>query len=220
MPAIIFSHGFDGNHSNFGHYADTFAKMGYVIYRFDFCGGSDNSKSDGKTTDMSIFTERTDLEAVIKTVRELPYVDKNNITLIGASQGGAVSAITASKNSDKINGMVLLFPGFVIPDDAIGEFGDLKNVPDTYSKWGVTLGRTFAQGLFDYDIYEDIKGFYKDVLIIHGDCDEIVPISYSRKALKVYPSAQLKVIKGGGHGFFGANNETAINYIKEYLSTH
>ena len=46
--------------------------------------------------DMSIFTERADLEAVIHMMQEQPFVDEENIFLMGTSQGGAVSAITAA----------------------------------------------------------------------------------------------------------------------------
>ena len=33
------------------------------------------------------------------------------------------------------------------------------------------------------------------MLLIHGDADSIVPLSYSERALEVYPSAELKVIE-------------------------
>ena len=53
---------------------------------------------------------------------------------------------------------------------------------------------------------------------MHGDADDIVPLSYSRKAVKTYSSATLKVIKGAGHGFDGAEEDKAIKYILSYLN--
>ena len=77
-------------------YVIELAKLGYAAYCFDFCGGSVmGSKSDGKTTDMSVLTEVADLEAVIAHIRSLPYT--GNKPLMGCSQGGFVSAITAAK---------------------------------------------------------------------------------------------------------------------------
>ncbi len=82
MPAVIFSHGFGGNHSVGTQYAEALAEHGYVVYCFDFCGGSSGSRSDGSTLEMSVFTEQADLEAVIAMIQELEYVDSENLFLI------------------------------------------------------------------------------------------------------------------------------------------
>lgn len=77
----------------------------------------------------------------------------------------------------------------------------------------MNVGKTYFKDLLDYDIYEDIKAYKKKVLIVHGDADDIVPLSYSRKAVKIYSSASLKVIKGAGHGFDGTDEDKAVRYI-------
>lgn len=56
------------------------------------------------------------------------------------------------------------------------------------------------------------------VLIVHGDADDIVPLSYSRKAVKTYSSADLKVIQGAGHGFYEVEEDKAVEYILSYLN--
>ena len=55
-PAIIFSHGFGGNHQAMEYYCKQFAALGYATYCYDFCGGSvgDTGKSDGDSLAMSI----------------------------------------------------------------------------------------------------------------------------------------------------------------------
>ena len=58
MPAIIYSHGFGGSHQYGIQYAEAMAARGYVVYCFDFCGGSPGSRSDGSTLEMSLFTEQ------------------------------------------------------------------------------------------------------------------------------------------------------------------
>ena len=67
MPAVIFSHGFGGNYQVGTQYARGLAAKGYVVYCFDFCGGSPDSRSDGSTLEMSIFTEQKDLEIELIT---------------------------------------------------------------------------------------------------------------------------------------------------------
>lgn len=79
------------------------------------------------------------------------------------------------------------------------------------------MGRFYFEPLLGYDIYGEIGNYRRDVLLIHGDQDSIVPLSSSERALEVYPSAQLKVIPGGGHGFHGEDARQTAEYIVEYL---
>lgn len=218
MPAVIFSHGFGGNYQVGTQYAQALAEQGIVAYCFDFRGGSPSSRSDGSTLEMSIFTEQADLEAVLSMIQGLPYVDTKNIFLMGSSQGGAVSAMTAAAHKDEIKGAILLYPAFCLVDMTKERFERVEDIPDTYFSLWMTIGRTYAENLLDYDIYEVIPGHDKDVLIIHGDADDIVPLSYSERALEVYPSSELKVIPGAGHGFYGEDAELAINYMIDYLN--
>ena len=65
---------------------------------------------------MSVLTEIKDLEAVIRYTRGLPYTS-NKLLLMGASQGGMVSALTAAKPKNDVGKLVLFYPAFCIPDD-------------------------------------------------------------------------------------------------------
>lgn len=220
MPAAIFSHGFGGNYQVGTQYAEALAEKGYVVYCFDFCGGSPDGKSDGSTLEMSIFTEQKDLEAVIRMIREQSFVDEENIFLIGTSMGGAVSAITASDHKDEIKGAILLYPAFVMVDVVTEGFNSVEDIPDTYYFMWMTVGRVFVEALLNYDIYSEIAAYDKDVLLLHGDADKIVPLSSSEKALEVYSSARLEVLRGAGHGFYGDNADQAIVHMLEYLNDH
>lgn len=220
MPAVIYSHGFGGSYRSGQQYAEAMAARGYVVYCFDFCGGSPGSRSDGSQYEMSIFTEQKDLEAVLSMIQKLEYVDTNHIFLLGTSQGGAVSAITAVDNRDAVAGAVLLYPAFVLAEDAKERFSSVEEIPDTYQHIFMAVGRAYFEDLLDYDIYADIAGYDKDVLMIHGDRDGIVPLSYSERAVSAYPSAELKVIPGAGHGFYGEDAQTAIEDMSEYFRSH
>lgn len=220
MPAVIFSHGFGGNYQVGTQYAEALAAKGYVVYCFDFCGGSPGSRSDGSTLEMSIFTEQADLEAVIAMIQSLDYVDSDNLFLMGTSQGGAVSAITAAAHQEEIKGAILLYPAFCLVDRTQERFSSVEDIPDTYFSLWMTVGRAYAENLLDYDIYEAISTYEKDVLILHGDADSIVPLSYSEKALEVFSSAQLEVFPGAGHGFHGEDAQRAIGLMLEYLNFH
>ena len=201
-------------------YAAALASHGYVVYCFDFCGGSPQSQSSGSTLEMSLFSEQADLEAVISMVQALDYVDSDNLFLLGTSQGGAVSAITGAAHPEEIRGMVLLYPAFVLVDHANELFATAEEIPETYHSMWMTVGRAYFEPLLGYDIYGAIAAYDRDVLLIHGDADNIIPLSYSEQALAAYPSAELRVIPGGGHGFHGETAQQAIGYMLEYLEAH
>lgn len=217
FPAVVYAHGIGGSFAEGKDYAVALAEAGYVVYCFDFCGGSMRSRSDGSILDMSVFSEQKDLESVLCMIRNLDYVDENQIFLLGASQGGVVSAMTASSHCDDIAGMILLYPAFVLFDDAKRMFGSLENVPDTVSHMGMTLGKAYYERLFTYDIYENIRRYPGDVLIIHGGNDEIVPLKYAQRAQKTYHSSVLHVLEDAGHGFSGNNDKEAIEWMLKYL---
>ena len=70
------------------------------------------------------------------------------------------------------------------------------------------------------DIYDVIGDYDKDVLIVHGEDDPVVPLSYSERAIKTYRSAELKTIPKAEHGFRGADIDTAADYALEFVKKH
>ncbi|GAA4062848.1 alpha/beta hydrolase family protein [Amphibacillus indicireducens] len=207
FPIVIFSHGYNGSHKDFLLNSEYLARKGIGAVSFDFCGGSVNSKSDLKTTDMTIFTEYEDLSAVIDAVKGWDNVDANNIFLFGGSQGGLISALVADERIDEIKGLLLLFPALCIPDDWNKKFPTLDRLPDTIDFWGVTLGRSFVESIHGYQVFDHIGKYHKNVLIFHGDQDEVVPLDYGVRAAQHYPRAEIEVFDGEGHGFSESNNQ-------------
>ena len=199
QPAVILSHSSSLTHEAMKGYASAIAKMGFAAYCFDFCGGSAKSKSDGKTDEMTVFTEVEDLRAVVKTVKSLDSVDSSNVCLLGSSQGGLVSALLADECPDDFAGMILFYPAFNIPEmvkmfSGFGDFGGMMSMSEAY-----------INSIKDFDVWSHIGKFSKPVCIIHGTADMIVPISNSEKAVGLYPSATLNKIEGANHGFNAAN---------------
>lgn len=224
FPVVILSHGFGGSRRQFTGYISTLLDAGFAAYAFDFCGGGPSSDSDGATTDMSVLTEKADLEAVLQGIRSQPFTDTNRVYLFGASQGGFVSAITAAAHPDEVAAMVLFYPAFVIPDDARAAFPDPQTVPDTYTIMGMTVGRVYYEDALKSDVWNVIGNYSGDVLIEHGTADPIVPYSYSERALGVYNAtrdhATLIPIEGAGHGFSGSDDVTAVANAMEFLRGH
>lgn len=231
VPAAVVSHGFMANQNTVRHYARHLAGNGYAAYCFDFNGGSvAGSKSDGRTTDMSVLTEVMDLEAVIDYVLQRPYVDRSrSVLLMGCSQGGFVSALTAAKRKEQISRLVLFYPALCIPDDAragkmIRARFDPKNVPERISCGPMKLGRHYVTDVLDMDPYVEITPYPGPVLIVHGTNDNIVHPDYARRAYKAYskrssPDAlvRLEMIEGGGHGFSRKHDSLALEKLDGFL---
>lgn len=214
QPAVILSHSSSLTHEAMSGYALAIAKMGYAAYCFDFCGGSDKSKSDGKTDEMTVFTEVEDLRAVVKTVKSQANVEPMQVYLLGSSQGGFVSALLADECPDDFAGMILFYPAFNIPEMVKmfsgfgdwGDFGDFGNWGDFGDFGGMmSMSEAYINSIKDFDVWSHIGKFSKPVCIIHGTADMIVPISNSEKAVGLYPSATLNKIEGANHGFNAAN---------------
>ncbi|MCK0473227.1 S9 family peptidase [Halalkalibacter sp. APA_J-10(15)] len=216
-PVVIFSHGFNGTNEDFARNSEYLATNGVGSFCFDFCGGSVKTKSDLKTTEMSIFTEKEDLCAVIDTVRDWENVDCDNIFLFGGSQGGLVTALAAEEYIEEIKGILLLYPAFCIPYDWNERFPTLDRIPNTWEIWGVTLGRIFFESIHGYDVFEHIGEYDKNVLILHGDQDEIVELEYGERAAKLYPHARMVVFPGEGHGFSEAGNRKVAEMTYEFV---
>ena len=230
LPVVIASHGFMANQDTVKQYAIALAEMGYAAYTFDFCGGCViKGNSDGATTDMSVLTEVEDLRQVVEYTQSLPYTDSDNITLLGCSQGGFVSAILAAQLKEKISKIVLFYPALCIPDDAragkmmFAKF-DPQNIPERINCGPMKLGRCYVADMVDKDPYEMISGCTANVLIIHGTDDKIVNIDYSRKALATYDktlprdkTVSLYVIESGAHGFSKKHDAQAIKVVKEFM---
>lgn len=221
FPLIITSHGLGANHGSGASYARKYAPNGYAVYTFDFRGGSNKNnpnRSDGKTTEMSVMTEASDLEAVLAAAKTWDFVDTGRIFLQGGSQGGLVTAIAGVRHVDEVAGLILLYPAFGMYDFV--HMYDYDEFPDEMEVGSMTVGKNFGQDLWKYDVREDLHTFTKPVIIIQGSADEIVLPSVTEAARDLYPDAEYCVIKGAGHGFSGEYHDEATRYALDFLKKH
>ncbi len=205
-PLIIFSHGYNGSMDDFGKAAEFFACQGYVAATISFCGGSTSDPSSFPSESMSVLTEADDLQAVVDELSGRDDVDPFSVFLFGGSQGGLVSALTAAKLGEGIRGLILLYPALCIEDDWKKKYPNPEDMPEKLNFWDLTLGRKYCEDAHKLQIFETIGAYEGPVLIMHGSDDEVVPISYSEKARKVYPNARLLPFALEKHGFCEDNN--------------
>ncbi|MBQ6787106.1 MAG: alpha/beta fold hydrolase [Lachnospiraceae bacterium] len=216
-PMVIFSHGYNGSGKGAEGYAQYLAERGIGSYCYDFCGGSVTSRSSMPTTEMTLFTEKEDLLAVYDRISSLENTDKDSVFLFGESQGGLVSALAANELKGLIKGLILIFPALCIADNWNQKFENTEDIPEEEEFWGMKLGKKFFTSMRGFDTFANIREFGGRVLIIHGDQDEVVPVSYSQTAIGEYQNARLQVLIGEGHGFSKEGSQQAIQMTYDMI---
>ena len=223
-PTVILCHGFGGNYSFLNkRIAQELARRGYAAYAFNF-----RNPDTRIMLNTSPLTEAKTLNIVIDRIKQFPWVDPDALYLLGESQGGFVSAYVAAQRTakqDDIRALILFYPAFVLQDDARARNphwqDDGYQFPETENVMGNQISGMYSRDALSFDIYEIIPAYQRDVLIIHGTKDPIVPLAYSERAAKVYPHAELKIIQDAGHGFYSDNDfEIAVKESIDFLNAH
>ena len=200
VPLVIFSHGLGANARHEEEVQKTLAKAGIAVFSLEFAGGSSSSApmSEGLTTDMSVLTEVQNLKDAIRIASGMEYADPQRIYLMGSSQGGLVTALTAEEVTN-IAGLFLFYPAFSLPDDIRSSFPKLDEVPETFNLLGTKIGKIYITDIYDMDPYANLDKLGMPVRIYHGKDDNIVPLTASKKALKTLPNARLTTLEDTGH---------------------
>ena len=164
-----------------------------------------HGKSSGKFTNGNITKWSEDTSILIKKI-----VNKNNIIFVGSSMGSWISLNQFQKFKKQIVGFLgigsapeflenLMWKKFTkkIKDELIKK--KIYHLNHGDYKYPITLqlikdGR--KNRVFNKKINSKIK-----ITMVHGQKDEVVPISYSRKILKIFSKAKKKliIIKNGNH---------------------
>ena len=164
-----------------------------------------HGKSSGKFTNGNITKWSEDTSILIKKI-----VNKNKIIFVGSSMGSWISLNQFQKFKKQIVGFLgigsapeflenLMWKKFTkkIKDELIKK--KIYHLNHGGYKYPITLqlikdGR--KNRVFNKKINSKIK-----ITMVHGQKDEVVPISYSRKILKIFSKAKKKliIIKNGNH---------------------
>ncbi|MBP3296825.1 MAG: alpha/beta hydrolase [Lachnospiraceae bacterium] len=221
VPLVIFSHELGNDHTSGERYAEILAEAGYAAYVFDFCGGTvGGNKSDGSNREMSVLTEASDLEAVLEVSKSWDFVDPDRIVLLGGSMGGLVTTVVGSGHQDEIAGMILMYPALSAKADSGTErYKTEEEIPEDVSLFGgwIHVGKNYVTDLWKVDFDQLLSSYKGHMLLLHGDKDSTVPISWSENVKEIIPDCEFHVIKNGGHEFFGQPFEDAMSYILPYL---
>lgn len=217
-PVVVFSHGYNGFKMDFDETAKYLAERGIASVCYTFCGGSTRDISGMPTTDMTIFSEVENLEAMLAYVKQSEWCDTANVFTFGGSQGGLVTALTCDDKSKEIRGMMLLFPAFCIPENWTERFADKADIPQEIDFWGMKLGRGFFESIHGYDVFSKVGSYKNNVLVMHGDQDPIVAMGYSERIVESYENVRLEVFQGEGHGFSPEGTRVMTEMVYDFIN--
>ncbi|KIL37207.1 hypothetical protein SD71_00235 [Cohnella kolymensis] len=207
-PAVILFHGFTGSKTGaqfvFVELCRRLEKKGIASVRFDFSG---SGESDGDFMGTTLTSQLSDASNILDYVRSLDFVDKEKVMILGMSLGGVIASLLAADRKDEIHALCLWCPAAIVVQDL--KEGKLQNIDISHlDNWeyidvrGLKLGKDFVNDALCWDIYATASYYNKNVLLIHGDQDDLVPISVSEKYLETYgQKAELKVVPGAGHTY-------------------
>lgn len=181
-------------------------RLGIASFRFGFTG---HKESAGDIARLTVSAGVDDLRAALRFLDHYDWVDRTAIGLVGHSFGGSV-VLRYAATADLPRCLVLLAP--VSDYVAVKE---RKLGPDGMRAWHTTgyviedtdegsarLNYSFVEDARAHDLYALVARLRADCLIYHGDADDAVPVTQSRRLAAVLgPRAELRVVPGGDHGF-------------------
>ncbi len=207
VPVVVIFHGFQGHkagpHFIFVELSRLLEQKGIASVRFDFRG---SGESDGYFSEMTMSGELEDAKTILDYVKTLGFVDSIRIGVLGLSMGGAVASILAGDRKDDIRSLCLWAPAGNMNDVILNYYIGEKLpqlLKDGYTDIeGYILGKAFIEDSAVLDIYGRASQYDKNVLILHGDNDEVVVPETSLKYVKYYGSkVQFHTVNSANHTF-------------------
>jgi len=175
-------------------------KLGFLAVEYRGHG-----KSSGKFIEGNISKWTNDAKVAIKTI-----VKKNNFIFIGSSMGAWISLNLFKNFRKQIKGLIGIgaAPEFVnrimwnkfskkIKQEILKK--GICNVKHGDYEYPITL--QFIKDGLKNKILSKKNSMNTNLIMFHGEKDEVVPISFSKKVLSLFPNAQKKlvIIKNGDH---------------------
>jgi len=202
-PLVIVLHGFTSAKER-PHTIRAAAAMraaGFATLRMDLYG---HGESDGEFRNHTLYKWISNTMAAIEWARGEGYTE---LYLSGHSQGGLVAALAGGMEADRIKGLVLRAPAFMIPQccregNLLGARIDPRQVPDSIPvNKGLELNGSYVRVAQTVYVEEAAERFENPVLILHGDEDDTVPLSVSQEMAKHFANCELAVMAGETHHF-------------------
>lgn len=220
-PLLIIIHGLRGHmeEEHLSALAQAAEGIGFAVLRADMYG---HGSSGGTFADHTIRKWLKNVQAVTEYAKSLDSVSV--LYLAGHSQGGLSAAMAAGIRPQDYQAMILLSPSLNIPEDARqGNFlnafrFDPDHIPASFAYDGRQLKGDYLRDAQRIFTEESVRNYKNPVLIIHGDRDEVIPVSVSLKAAGQYSDCRLVTVAGDDHDYHrhpDLMTDAAVQFLRE-----
>lgn len=224
FPTVCFFHGFSVDKIGLMRLHELFARRcvneGFACVRFDFYGCGE---SEGDFNEMRFSDEVEQAKAIYSWTVDQNFADAQNVFLAGHSMGGAIVSMIAPLLQPK--GAILWSPG----NSAYYDISErVHAIPGHYKEFydigGLALSGAFLSEIRAIDMVKEAEGYNTEVLLIHGEKDEKIPISSIGLYLDMYgKNLTTEIIWGANHQFSSLDwkqqvYDKSIEYLKRRVS--
>ena len=193
------------------HVCKDLSSVGFMALRFDFSG---NGQSQG------IFEETTWSKQILEMEAAVALMKRKGakwIGLIGHSLGAAIALLTA-KQIDSISAICRIAGRLNNSNNRhFLTLEQTRTLTQTGQVEFVSRGRTltlpmdYFEDLARYDLKEAIRSLAVPSLVVHGDQDEIIPVSEAHLTKSINPDkVELFIVPGGNHMLAGAGHSQQV----------
>lgn len=218
-PLAIVIHGFTG-HMEERHIvavSQAMNEMGIATLRVEMYG---HGQSEGLFEAHTLYKWVTGALAVVDYAKTLDFVD--SLYLCGHSQGGLLAMLVAGMKRDDFKAIIPLAPAWMIPDGArqgnlVGQSFDPEHIPNMIEFGGLKLNGNYIRVAQTIHVEDEIQRYTGPVLIVQGDADEAVPLSYAQRAAELYANAKLVIVPGDNH-CYDHHLEMVTDAVRDFLA--
>ena len=231
-PLIVLLHGHGGTRHENGAFTELAAKLadiGIASVRMDFPGCGDSTEA---FTHNNITAMLHDVAAAFEFAVSQPGIDEGRVGILGYSMGGRLAMLTiagepayratvlwAPAAHDGGKPMFEYFGGReqyeTVRDEALSKGSAVFTTPFGQQQ---QLGAKFFDDLERSEPLEAIASYRGHLLVVHGSADAAIDVDNGRVASQAAlstASAELKIIRGAGHGFgfFGGEPDVRVEVL-------
>lgn len=203
-PLVLVLHGFTSSKDKPHTIAacEAMREAGFSTLRFDLYG---HGESGGE------FRKHTLHKWVANTLAMMDWAEQQDFVtelwLSGHSQGGLTAALAAGSAPERVRGMILRAPAFMLPRCAregmlLGVSFDPAQLPAAFPVIkGLTLEADYLRSAQTIRAEDSVDAFDGPVLLLHGTADDVVPLQDVAAAAERYRNGTLELIPDETHHF-------------------
>ena len=218
IPLVLIMHGYM-THSRmhpFYSLVRTLWKEGFATLRFDFNG---HGRSGGELKDMTMSKNLADGECFFQYAKSLDLFSE--IIPLGYSMGALVAGRLAVAHANEVRRFAMMSPAANIQTRAVSGlyFGvrfDPDNLPEVLIGDEIVMGRAFIEEAKQFDVFNFLKEYEGDVLLVFGENDKNVEAEQTYKYRDVIRHLTFVPVPDEDH-YWEKHGDIAVETIRDFL---